>query len=348
MGAAKKFWALPELGEGLVSFLDPLSTLQLAQSDMLDDLETSLTSKVWNELIRRSSLAQPNPNPQSLQKDLNALVRILRFKVHDPDKDFVEREKLSPLMMPLLHQICEACPWTDVEMVCPCRPELHSISSEGFLLLEKVEGDFGTTEQSLKSIDSAWRWHDMLFATDSRMSRQKETVTSICTTGQVAIKNESCVDSFIALLEAQTVSVEFLSVRKAELGEEDWQALAGALKAKGKPAVKVDRVVLSREDLTDARRSIFKAIWNATAYGFTVCDNTDGSYSQFVCKSEYEYGGAWTRLKQIAAMTEDEFTADCKLPWEEEGDEEEEHDGEEEESGEEDHDGEDEGDEEDG
>ena len=47
-------------------------------------------------------------------------------------------------------------------------------------------------------------------------------------------------------------------------------------------------------------------------------------------------------------MTEDEFTADCKLPWEEEGDEEEEHDGEEEESGEEDHDGEDEGDEEDG
>ena len=228
MGAAKKFWALPELGEGLISFLDPLSTLQLARSDMLDDLETSLTSKVWNELIRRSSLAQPNPNPHSLQKDL---------------------------------------------------------------------------------------------------------------------KDESCVDAFIALLEAQTVSVQFLSVRKAELGEEDWQALAGALKAKGKPAVKVDRVVLSREDLTDARRSIFKAIWNATAYGFTVCDNTDGSYSQFVCKSEYEYGGAWTRLKQIAAMTEDEFTADCKLQWE---DEEEEHDGEEEESGEEDHDGEDEGDEEDG
>ena len=52
--------------------------------------------------------------------------------------------------------------------------------------------------------------------------------------------------------------------------------------------------------------------------------------------------------KQIAAMTEDEFTADCKLPWEEEGDEEEEHDGEEGESGEEDHGGEDEGDEEDG
>ena len=164
MGAAKKFWALPELGEGLISFLDPLSTLQLAQSDMLDDLETSLTSKVWNELIRRSSLAQPNPNPQSLQKDLNALVRILRFKVHDPDKDFVEREKLSPLMMPLLHQVCEACPWTDVEMVCPCRLEPHSISSEGFLLLEKVEGAFGTTMQSLKLIDSAWRWREMLSA----------------------------------------------------------------------------------------------------------------------------------------------------------------------------------------
>ena len=58
MDAAKKFWTLPELGETLISFLDPLSTLRLMQSNVMDKetLQKSLTFKAWNELIRRSSV----------------------------------------------------------------------------------------------------------------------------------------------------------------------------------------------------------------------------------------------------------------------------------------------------
>ena len=71
------------------------------------------------------------------------------------------------------------------------------------------------------------------------------------------------------------------------------------------------------------------------------------SHSQRVEKSKYDREEAWTRLKQIADMTDDQFDADCKLFWGEDSGEEEESEGEEEESGEEDHDGEHEGDDED-
>ena len=58
MEPAKKFWSLPELGERLVSYLDPLSVLHLAQSSVMKKktLQKSLTSKAWIKLIRRSSL----------------------------------------------------------------------------------------------------------------------------------------------------------------------------------------------------------------------------------------------------------------------------------------------------
>ena len=52
--ATKKFWSLPELGERLVSFLDPLSVLHLVQSRVMEKetLQRSLTSKEWSKLIR--------------------------------------------------------------------------------------------------------------------------------------------------------------------------------------------------------------------------------------------------------------------------------------------------------
>ena len=140
------------------------------------------------------------------------------------------------------------------------------------------------------------------------------------------------------------------------MGEEDWQALAGALRAKGK--LVVDVVVISRKFLTDVGESI-KDIWDATRDSFVVADNTDEQHVESQLeKSEYDVEGAWTRLKHIADMAEDEFAADCKLLWwgegysdsdedEEEESGEEDHDGEEGDDEEEDHDGEHEGDDED-
>ena len=45
MDAAEKFWTIPELGERLVSLLDPLSTLRLIESNVME-----------KEIQRRASL----------------------------------------------------------------------------------------------------------------------------------------------------------------------------------------------------------------------------------------------------------------------------------------------------
>ena len=143
----------------MVLFLDPSSVLHLAQSNVMEKetLRKSLTSKAWSKLIRRSSLQVLRRPFQDEEKreDLKVLVKILNF---------MELGEVSPLLRPLLDLICESSPgWSSsacVQMICPCRPEPHSISHEGFLLLEQVEAAFGTAEQSLKSIGSfcGGRW----------------------------------------------------------------------------------------------------------------------------------------------------------------------------------------------
>ena len=342
----------------MVSFMDPLSVLHLAQSTVMDKetLKKSLTSKAWGKLIRHSSLQVVSEHGGKnsgvivqmwKREDLKVFVKILHF---------MELEEVSPFLRPILDLICESSPvrFKSVEMICPCRPEPHSISPDGFLLLEQVEAAFGTAEQSLKSVgsfDAGKTLQDMLSAVSSRMSRQKETVTYL-SPGLVIIEDKSNVEAFVTLMQAEMVSVSTLNLRRAELGEMDWQALAGALRAKGKAQLGVDGVAILRKFLTDGRESI-KDIWDATNYGFFVSENIDDTDNiepsetwQCVAKSKYNEEEGWTRLKQIADMTEDEFAADCKLFWGEDSSEEEESEGEEEESGEdegdeeEDHDGE--------
>ena len=320
MYATKKFWTIPVVLERLVLFLDPASLLHLAQSNVMDKeiLQNSLTSKAWSKLVRHSSLSlklefEEIGEFEEKQEDVKIFVKILHF---------MKREELSPFLMALLDLICESHPGNSVEIICPCRPEPHSISRDAFLLLEQVEGAFGTTEQSLKSIGFEYTplCDNMLLATGSRMSRQKrETVTSIewnC----LFVYDKRSVEAFITLLQAKTVAMEVLDVSEAELGEEDWQALAGALR--GKHEIRFNQVYISRQDLTNGMDSI-KDIWDATTHGFDVF-NTTGY--QTVDKSEYDWEQAWMRLKQIADMTEEEWYAECQF---EEGEEsEEDNDGE--------------------
>ena len=52
--AEAKFWQMPELIEGLLLYLDPMSTLRLAQAH--EKTQNILQgSRVWNNLIKRSS-----------------------------------------------------------------------------------------------------------------------------------------------------------------------------------------------------------------------------------------------------------------------------------------------------
>ena len=66
-------------------------------------------------------------------------------------------------MQDLLEAICMANPPDDddsVQMGCPCHPDFHLISCRGFLLLEKVEAAFWTTEQTIESISMGYFYLD--------------------------------------------------------------------------------------------------------------------------------------------------------------------------------------------
>ena len=172
------------MGENLISFLDPLSTWSLVQSKMMDKetLQKILTSKAWGKIIRRSSLWGWKTFEEK-EEQVKVLLKILHF---------AELEEPIPLLVPLLDLICESCPGFAVEMTCPCRPEPHLISTDGFLLLEEVERSFSTTEQSLKKCSFGGFDDTTLSAVSSRMTRQKkEPVTNVSASYVSAKDNRS-------------------------------------------------------------------------------------------------------------------------------------------------------------
>ena len=76
--AEQAFWKMPELAERIVLMLDPFSIFHLVQAGVLDKhvLEKSISSTVWNKLIRKGSYGLQD----GLQKrDVKNLVAILKL-----------------------------------------------------------------------------------------------------------------------------------------------------------------------------------------------------------------------------------------------------------------------------
>ena len=72
--AGQVFW---KLAERIILLLDPLSTLRLVQAGVLDKhiLEKSISSTVWNKLIRKGSFG----GGALLRRDVKNLVPILKL-----------------------------------------------------------------------------------------------------------------------------------------------------------------------------------------------------------------------------------------------------------------------------
>ena len=125
-------------------------------------------TRVWNNLIKRCS-------PLTNSDWVGHLVAILKLMNHTKSN-----------MVDLLDAICEAnlhvpCPWGDksVQMsCCPRHPDSHVLCHEGFLLLEKVEAAFGTTEQTFEAIRLGYIPASSLPAFASRLSWQQQKLTS--------------------------------------------------------------------------------------------------------------------------------------------------------------------------
>ena len=162
----------------------------------------------------------------------------------------------------------------------------------------------------MKSVGSSYLFEsccdaDFFLALSSRMSRQKEIVSRILVL-RFRIKDKSSVETLITLLKAQKVHVASLDI-EGDIGEEEWQALNRALQ--GKEHVFVGEVLISRKDLKDVRDISIKGIWDATMRGFRV----HNMESKLICKHDHDWEDAWARLKKISDMSEDEFTAECRL-----------------------------------
>ena len=141
MAAKSKLWNTPELVEKLVSLLDPVSTLGLVQSEVLDKkiLQKSLSLSAWNQLIRRSSSYGEGPHRKALleKEDVKDAVKIFKL---------INLEHPNIYLVPLLDVICQFLPGKQVEVICPYHSNPHSISSYAFLLLEEVESIPGSPE----------------------------------------------------------------------------------------------------------------------------------------------------------------------------------------------------------
>ena len=302
--AQKKVFRTRVAVERLISFLDPEATLSLAESDLVnkETLRTSLGPKSWNQLIRRGSHGEDGQLLQ--EEDVLVLVKILKMiEVEDPSK----------FILPLLDHICKsgrpAWEWQEwVEMICPCSPEPHLILPSTFPLLELVEGGFGTNLQSVKYVTELQE--PLLSAINSRISRMKEIVSvNPIDVDLVAIERNS-LQAFTTLLQTVSFSSKGFGLQvKGAIGEEGWQMLARALRDKPDP-VKLCLVTISRQGLVEARMEDLKDIYNVSSSGFQVLplDDWEG-FTLVVDENEPDWESAWTRLNEISAMTEDEFTA---------------------------------------
>ena len=163
ISAEDQFWATPELLEMLLPYLNAASTFNLAQavfsskkdSVVLGILQRSL---VWNRLIERSlpfflspvfSIASYFPSMLEIKMNTVVFLAAILKMFKDP----------VPLEMDLLFFICKRFPpFVDQEQVDlshhlpPHHFWTHSVSPEGFVLLEKVESALGITKQKIEFI----------------------------------------------------------------------------------------------------------------------------------------------------------------------------------------------------
>ena len=163
ISAEDQFWATPELLEMLLPYLNAASTFNLAQSFFSSKKDSVVLgilqrSLVWNRLIERSlpfflspvfSIASYFPSMLEIKMNTVVFLAAILKMFKDP----------VPLEMDLLFFICKRFPpFVDQEQVAlshhlpPHHFWTHSVSPEGFVLLEKVETALGITKQKIEFI----------------------------------------------------------------------------------------------------------------------------------------------------------------------------------------------------
>ena len=214
-----------------------------------------------------------------------------------------------------MHRVCEVFTprrhWgeDDVGVICSDCQEKFEVSPPGFNLLEHRESIFGTMFQRIQSVSVHVTEEPFLSSLGSRLARQEETLASVWTK-EIHIEDKSGADTFMALLEADTVNVERILVYfNDDIGEETWHRLAGNLREN--PDIGMDRAYLSREVMVERMKDDIKSIWDATG-GRIYLGGKEVQGSILVDSEDWaDWEAAWAKLKEISNMTPAEFKAEA-------------------------------------
>ena len=293
--AERKVWQTPELIEGLLPFLDPASTLELALAHK-KTRSILKGSRVWKSLIKRSS-----PVDLDVVDHLVAIMRLMKdARSHIFD---------------LLVSICDPTSWDyygndnfndylnsnrSVLIHCPSHGS-HFVSWACFELLERVESAFGTSLQTVGAISLSIAGSACLSAIGPRLSRQRQKLTS-SNIRHGFVENDLDAENFKILLQnSPPTTITELFVR-GDVGKQDWRSLADGLSYSA-----LGNVSATKETLENGRWIDLRALWNALMPGGTFEVHFLGTYT---CQFVKDGGEAtWTRLCHLVDMSESELVA---------------------------------------
>ena len=327
--AVKVVLGTTELVEKLLPYLDLETTFNLAQTHKLTR-EVLQKRSIWRKLIRRGCHYDEEQDFYNHERDFDNYVPPHLAKIAQLKK-LVEILQLfkSPEahLLDLLELVCERFKTLrrlreyvgpQVLLSHPGHSDHHSVSLACFLLLEEVEGAFGTTLQRLESISGGSIGglkgeveEIALLALSSRVARQHQGEAISVTLAGIEITNKRSAKAFYILMRARPQFVQPLrSVEvSGSIGVKGWEFLARALQTH--PDAVVEQMTTTKRGLGEGRRADLKKIWDAVGLdGFCVelCCYTKTVW-QDVRKWPDGAEDGWKTVEKILQMTEEEWAA---------------------------------------
>ena len=329
--AVKVVLGTTELVEKLLPYLDLETTFNLAQTHKLTR-EVLQKRSIWRKLIRRGCHYDEEQDFYNHERDFYNYVPPHHTKIAQLKK-LVEILKLfkSPEahLLDLLELVCERFKTLrrlreyvgpQVLLSHPGHSDHHSVSLACFLLLEEVEGAFGTTLQRLESISGGsigglkGEVEELaLLALSSRVARQHQGEAISVTLAGMDITNKRSAKAFYILMRARPQFVQPLrSVEvSGSIGVKGWEFLARALQTH--PDV-VEQITTTKRVLGEGMRADLKKIWDTVGLdGFCVelCCYTKTVW-QDVRKWPDGAEDGWKTVEKILQMTEEEWAAQAE------------------------------------
>ena len=294
--AERQVWQTPELVEGLLPFLDPAATLELALAHK-KTRSILKGSRVWKSLIKRSSFWNDDVDHlvaiMKLMKDARGHILDLLVSICDPTSwDYYCNDQCTDIL--------NSGRSRSVLIHCPSHGS-HFVSWACFELLERVESAFGTSLQTVGAISLSIAGSACLSAIGPRLSRQRQKLTS-SNIRHGFVENDLDAENFKILLQnSPPTTITELFVR-GDVRKQGWRSLADVLSYSA-----LGNVSATKETLENGRWIDLRALWNALMPGGTFEVHFLGTYT---CQFVKDGGEAtWTRLCHLVDMSESELVA---------------------------------------